>query len=241
MRQTPPTVISSIISPPSGTLNPKAGTLTVRAERAVAGQYVYALGLSGTGTPTISGSTDAAGCAVFPEQPEGNYTMTISSGTTGLVDKDGVGLPANKDDHRQPGNDHDRRPLLRPRRENHPDHLQNRRTTAAHADRPEKRARRRLQPGNESGESDRHRRARGWKASTRPSLFPFAVHLRRLRRRLHRQQPGRGDPQIRQPASPTSRCPPAAPSPPPSTLPALLLSVRNDNVATNWTSTNGSR
>jgi Tfp pilus assembly protein PilV len=97
MSPTPPTVIRSIIAPPSGTLNPKAGTLTVRAERATVGQYVSALTLSGTGTAgTFSGSTDTSGCAVFTEQPEGSYTMTISSGTSGLVNKDGEGLPANK-------------------------------------------------------------------------------------------------------------------------------------------------
>ena len=96
MSPTPATTLRSIISPPSGSLNPKAGTLTVRAERALTGQYVNALELNGTGSGTFSGSTDSSGCAVFPEQAEGAYTMAISSGTSGLVNKDGEGLPANK-------------------------------------------------------------------------------------------------------------------------------------------------
>jgi Tfp pilus assembly protein PilV len=95
MSPTPPTVIKSIISPPSGSLNPKAGTLTIRAEKAVVGTYLNALELSGTGPSPFTGSTEANGCAVFPEQLEGTYQMEISGGTN-LVDKNGVGLPFTK-------------------------------------------------------------------------------------------------------------------------------------------------
>lgn len=88
MGPTPPAEIHSIVAPPSGSLRPNSGTLTVMvtdgAEAGLAG-----VGLSGTGAGTFSGTTDANGCAVFPEQAAGEYTLTTSGGPLGIVDTDG--------------------------------------------------------------------------------------------------------------------------------------------------------
>ncbi len=83
----PPVVIQSIIAPPTGSLDSTHGTLTISAINAQ-GAPIAGIGLAGSGAGTFSGSTDSAGCALFPDQAAGNYTLT-PSGTTGLVDKDG--------------------------------------------------------------------------------------------------------------------------------------------------------
>ena len=88
MGATPPTEIRSIVAPPSGSLKPNSGTLSFRitdaAEVGLAG-----IGLSGVGAGTFSGTTDSSGCAVFPEQAAGAYTLTTSGGATGIVDTNG--------------------------------------------------------------------------------------------------------------------------------------------------------
>ncbi len=95
MSPTPATTIRSIISPPSNSLNPSTGTLVFNAHNA---QNVALSGLSvsGTGAGTFGGTTDSAGCAVFLEQTAGEYTLKVSGGATGIVDVDGVLLPAYK-------------------------------------------------------------------------------------------------------------------------------------------------
>lgn len=84
----PAVAIESIISPANGSLDPSHGTLTISAMNA-AGSPIPGIGLAGTGAGTFSGSTDSTGCAMFPDQPSGNYTLTTSGVAAGLVDKDG--------------------------------------------------------------------------------------------------------------------------------------------------------
>jgi Tfp pilus assembly protein PilV len=88
MRSGEEVVIQSLIAPPNGTLNPNAGTLSIVASNAN-GAALPPVGLSATGPATISGTTSAAGCAIFVEQPAGEYTLTISNVGAGLVDPDG--------------------------------------------------------------------------------------------------------------------------------------------------------
>ncbi|MFN8161218.1 MAG: hypothetical protein U0R52_09295 [Solirubrobacterales bacterium] len=83
----PPVVIQSIIAPPNGSLDSTHGTLTISAQNAQ-GSALAGVGLSGSGAGTFSGSTDANGCALFPDQAGGNYTLTPSA-PPGYVDKDG--------------------------------------------------------------------------------------------------------------------------------------------------------
>jgi Tfp pilus assembly protein PilV len=84
----PPVAIQSIVSPANGSLDPSHGTLTVSTKNA-AGLAIPGIGLTGTGAGTFSGTTDSSGCAMFPDQPSGNYTLTPSGIAAGLVDKDG--------------------------------------------------------------------------------------------------------------------------------------------------------
>ena len=88
MGATPPVSIQSIVSPANGSLDPSHGTLTVSATNA-AGAAIPGIGLTGTGAGTFNGTTDSSGCAMFPDQPSGNYTLTTSGVAAGLVDKDG--------------------------------------------------------------------------------------------------------------------------------------------------------
>lgn len=79
--------IVSILSPSNGSLDPNNGTLAISVKNLlqVPMPNVYASGGSGA----FAGYTDAAGCAVFPDLPTGNYTATISGEAAGLVNKDG--------------------------------------------------------------------------------------------------------------------------------------------------------
>ena len=83
-----PVTIASIVTPPTGSLDPSHGTLTIFAANAhevpIAG-----VGLTGTGAGTFSGTTSSEGCAMFPDQPSGNYTLTPSGVAGGLVDVNG--------------------------------------------------------------------------------------------------------------------------------------------------------
>jgi Tfp pilus assembly protein PilV len=88
MGATPAVGIQSIVSPANGSLDPSHGTLTVSVANA-AGTAIPGIGLTGTGAGTFNGTTDSSGCAMFPDQPSGNYTLTVSGVAAGLVDKDG--------------------------------------------------------------------------------------------------------------------------------------------------------
>ena len=83
----PPVAIHGIVAPPTGSLDPTHGTLTISVENAGA-VGVPGIGLSGTGAGSFSGATDSGGCAQFADQPAGNYTLT-PSGPAGTVEKDG--------------------------------------------------------------------------------------------------------------------------------------------------------
>ncbi len=83
-----PVTIAGIVTPPTGSLDPSHGTLTIFAANAhevpIAG-----VGLTGTGAGTFSGTTSSEGCAMFPDQPSGNYTLSPSGVAGGLVDVNG--------------------------------------------------------------------------------------------------------------------------------------------------------
>jgi hypothetical protein len=82
----PAVVIQSLISPSNGALNPSHGGLTISSINA-AGTPLAGVGISGSGTGTFSGTTDASGCGSFPDISAGNYTLTPSA--SGFVDVDG--------------------------------------------------------------------------------------------------------------------------------------------------------
>jgi type II secretory pathway pseudopilin PulG len=95
MRSGELTTLQSLVAPPSGTLNPSAGTLYITAANAAASP-ISGIGVSGTGAGTFSGSTSSSGCAIFLEQASGEYTMTLTGVGTGLVDQDGNAPTAKK-------------------------------------------------------------------------------------------------------------------------------------------------
>jgi prepilin-type N-terminal cleavage/methylation domain-containing protein len=87
MGSRPAVTIQSIISPSTGSLDPNHGILIVTTKNA-AGTALAGVGLTGGGTSTFSGTTDANGCANFADLPWGNYTVT-ASGSADLVAKNG--------------------------------------------------------------------------------------------------------------------------------------------------------
>lgn len=83
--QRPAVVMQSVISPSNGSLDPGHGTLSFSAINA-AGLPLPGVGISGSGPASFSGTTDADGCANFPDLPAAtSYTVTPSA--PGLVDK----------------------------------------------------------------------------------------------------------------------------------------------------------
>lgn len=86
MGSRPAVTLQSIVSPSTGSLDPNHGTLTVTTKNA-AGTALGGVGLTGGGTSTFSGTTDATGCANFADLPWGSYTVTASGAD--LVDKNG--------------------------------------------------------------------------------------------------------------------------------------------------------
>ncbi len=87
MGSRPPVTVQSIVSPSTGSLDPNHGILIVTTKNA-AGTALAGVGLTGAGTSTFGGTTDATGCANFADLPWGNYTVTASGGSD-LVAKNG--------------------------------------------------------------------------------------------------------------------------------------------------------
>jgi type II secretory pathway pseudopilin PulG len=81
--------IVSKLAPSKGSLSPTKGSLAVsvtnQAQAPMPGVSFYG------GSGAINGSTDATGCAIFPNLPEGNYSVTVSGEAAGLVNKEGKG------------------------------------------------------------------------------------------------------------------------------------------------------
>jgi Tfp pilus assembly protein PilV len=85
----PPVVATSVVTPPSGSVIPNAGSLLVsivdRNATGVAGATV-----SGSGPASFSGTTGSTGCVIFRNLPAGSYTLGPIGGTAaGDVDEDG--------------------------------------------------------------------------------------------------------------------------------------------------------
>ena len=77
-----PILIHSIFSPVNGSVDPTTGALAISALDPKEG--ALGVGLELTGAKTATATTDANGCAIFVEMPEGNYTLKPSA--PGLVD-----------------------------------------------------------------------------------------------------------------------------------------------------------
>lgn len=88
MGSRPAAAIQSIVAPANGSLDPSHGTLTVSVKNAQ-NLAIPGITLTGSGAGTFTGQTDAEGCAMFPDQPSGEYMVAPSGLAAGLVDKDG--------------------------------------------------------------------------------------------------------------------------------------------------------
>ena len=84
----PPTVIRSIVAPPNGSIAPDRGTLAVAVLDGQAAP-IEGIPLSGSGAGSFSGVTNENGCALFPNLPQGDYTLSAST-AVGVVDQDGL-------------------------------------------------------------------------------------------------------------------------------------------------------
>lgn len=83
----PATRVESIVTPPNGAFGANRGTLVI-AVRNGTEEPIAGMGLSGTGAGSFSGQTNENGCAVFPNLPAGDYSLTPSA-AAGVVDRDG--------------------------------------------------------------------------------------------------------------------------------------------------------
>jgi prepilin-type N-terminal cleavage/methylation domain-containing protein len=82
-----PILLTSIVSPSNGSLDPNHGTLLVTTTK-TGGKTFPGIGLSGKGPGTFSGTTDSTGCANFSDLPAGQYKVTASGAN--LVGTDGL-------------------------------------------------------------------------------------------------------------------------------------------------------
>ncbi|HWA55464.1 MAG TPA: hypothetical protein VG816_14945, partial [Solirubrobacterales bacterium] len=97
MNGRPPVAIQSIVAPANGSLDPSHGALSFSILNA-AEQPIPGVILSGSGAGSFSGTTNAEGCATFPDLAAGSYSVTPSGAVAGMVDKDGnapVAVPAS--------------------------------------------------------------------------------------------------------------------------------------------------
>jgi len=92
MGSRPAVVINGIVSPVTGSLDPTHGNLVISTINAT-GLALAGVKLTLTGPATLSATTDSNGCAIFYDQPSGDYTMTPAPGT-GYVEKNGNVPPA---------------------------------------------------------------------------------------------------------------------------------------------------
>jgi Tfp pilus assembly protein PilV len=78
--------LQSIISPSSGSIDSTHGSLVFQANNAV-GEGVSKVAITASGPTTVSGETEATGCATFADIPSGNYKVTATAG--GLITPEG--------------------------------------------------------------------------------------------------------------------------------------------------------
>jgi Tfp pilus assembly protein PilV len=83
-----PVVASSLVTPPSGSVVPNSGSLTINV---IDSQAVgkSGIGVNGSGPASFSGTTGPTGCVSWSNLPAGNYNVNLTN-AGGLVDPDGV-------------------------------------------------------------------------------------------------------------------------------------------------------
>ena len=89
----PAVTVSSLISPPNGSVVPNSGSLlaSVKDSRSAG---ISGVSMTGSGPGSFSGTTNAGGCVMWRNLPQGNYTLTLGGAASGKVDEDGNGPTA---------------------------------------------------------------------------------------------------------------------------------------------------
>ena len=220
-----PVVLSSIVSPSNGSLDPTHGTLSVIAANAAGGPLAGVV-LTGSGTSTFSGTTDSTGCAIFADLPAGNYTVTPSAWRHGRHERQTSGHDrTSASSAAAPSSS--RSSTTRPGRWNRI-RLQGRQ----HRHLPPRPGR--LDRGLQQRKRDLTAKTYGTPGGT-PGRdgqgrhpLPVQSQVHGLRRRLRSQQPDPEETSRREPRRwPSSTCSPP-PRPPQIQLPALDLTVTNE-------------
>jgi Tfp pilus assembly protein PilV len=85
----PPVTVSSLVSPPNGSVVPNSGSLlaSVKDSRSAGMSGVT---LTGSGAGSFTGTTAAGGCVLWRNLPQGTYTLTFGGTAAGKVDPDGL-------------------------------------------------------------------------------------------------------------------------------------------------------
>ena len=86
----PPVTVSSLVSPPNGSVVPNSGSLlaSVKDSRSAG---ISGVSMAGSGAGSFSGTTNAGGCVMWRNLPQGTYTLTFGGAAAGMVDPDGNG------------------------------------------------------------------------------------------------------------------------------------------------------
>jgi Tfp pilus assembly protein PilV len=85
----PAVTASTIVSPPSGSLVPNAGSLLVSVDNSQ-GNGISGVTLTGSGAGSFTGTTGPTGCVLWRNLPAGTYSMIASGAASGMVDPNGV-------------------------------------------------------------------------------------------------------------------------------------------------------
>lgn len=93
LRGRPPVRLETLITPPGGPITPDKGALAVSTTDGESAP-IEGVTITGNGPTTFSGITNANGCVIFANLPEGNYTMSAAA-LAGYVDNDG-NLPIDR-------------------------------------------------------------------------------------------------------------------------------------------------
>jgi Tfp pilus assembly protein PilV len=84
----PPVTVSSLVSPPNGSVVPNSGSLlaSVKDSRAAG---ISGVTMTGSGPGSFSGTTAAGGCVLWRNLPQGTYSLGFGGTAAGKVDEEG--------------------------------------------------------------------------------------------------------------------------------------------------------
>jgi Tfp pilus assembly protein PilV len=88
MAPDPAVTAATIVSPPSGSLVPNAGSLLVSVADSRS-NGISGVTLTGSGAGSFTGTTGMTGCVLWRNLPAGTYSMTASGAASGMVDLNG--------------------------------------------------------------------------------------------------------------------------------------------------------